>query len=239
MPTHPHMLLAYDFNGDVVATLDYLVIYDETKPGRPPLGLVDFAAHEEAGGEHTDIWSNDAAVGSKTWPEWIGGRAHEFTVELDGSPGAKRIVALVHKESGHRRERAAVGAEIERRLEAVRVAARVRGESIRASLPQRRDAEGRFLPRVEVVVEPESVNITDLVGSPEVSLELDNEGRTKVRVPVARLNLPLIGVALPPDEWDEWDELDEPLAAAGVPSIVPIPPSLPEVGAEVLIPRAT
>ena len=49
-----------------------------------------------------------------TWPEWIGGRAHDFKVELQG----KQIKALVHKASGHRRERAPVEAEISRRIKA-------------------------------------------------------------------------------------------------------------------------
>jgi hypothetical protein len=99
------MLLAYDASGAVVATLDYLVRYDNDGN---PVGIVDFAAHEDADGENTDVWRVENAVGSKVWPEWIGGRAHDFRVELDGPPGRKRIAALVHRTSGHRRERDAV-----------------------------------------------------------------------------------------------------------------------------------
>jgi hypothetical protein len=107
------MLLAYDAVGNVVATLDYVVRYDDDGI---PLGLVDFAAHEEAGGEMTDVWTSSRAVGSKVWPEWLGGRAHEFTAELVGPPGNKRIGALVHKTSGHRRVRAIIDSVIATRM---------------------------------------------------------------------------------------------------------------------------
>lgn len=103
-------LIAYDADGNVVATLDYMVSTDED--GKV-VGLIDFASHEASGGQHTDYWLAGDAKGSKVWPEWLGSQAHAFRVELDGPPGNKRLVALVHKESGHRRERAAVEAAIE------------------------------------------------------------------------------------------------------------------------------
>jgi len=109
------MLIAYDAAGDVVATLDVMVAKDSAGA---VVGLIDFEAHELAGGEMTDVWRVDNATGSKTWPEWIGARAHDFRVELAGPPGKKRISALVHRESGHRRERAAVVASIEARIRA-------------------------------------------------------------------------------------------------------------------------
>ena len=111
------MLLAYDAAGDVIATLDYMVQYADDAD-RTPLGIVDFVAHEDAGGELTDIWTVSNATGSKTWPEWLGSRAHDFRVELVGPPGRKRIAALVHKTSGHRRERAALEAAIAARIAA-------------------------------------------------------------------------------------------------------------------------
>ena len=46
------------------------------------------------------------------WPEWLGGAAQDFRVELAGKAGHKHIAALVHKKSGHRRERAAIEAAI-------------------------------------------------------------------------------------------------------------------------------
>ena len=99
-------LLAYDAAGNVIATLDYVVAKDADGN---VTGLIDFAAHEAAGGKLRDIWNIDSAVGSGTWPEWIGARAHDFTVDLGADT---RISALVHKVSGHRRERAAVEAAI-------------------------------------------------------------------------------------------------------------------------------
>ena len=104
------MLIAYDAAGNVVATLDFMVARDVEGN---VLGLIDFAAHEAAGGKLRDIWEMSDAVGSGTWPEWIGGRAHDFRVEL--SP-EKQISALVHKASGHRRGRAAVEANIRDRI---------------------------------------------------------------------------------------------------------------------------
>jgi hypothetical protein len=109
------MLLAYDVNGNVIATLDYLVHRDDQ--GRV-IGLVDFDTYEQAGGEMTDVWTVEGATGSKVWPEWLGSRAQEFQVELDGEPGHKRAVALVHRESGERRERIAIEAAIAERIAA-------------------------------------------------------------------------------------------------------------------------
>jgi len=103
------MLLAYDAAGGVVATLDHVVARDDQGNA---IGLIDFAAHEAAGGQMTDIWTVSGASRSKTWPEWIGSAAHAFQVELIGPPGAKWINALVHRTSGFRRERAAIDAAI-------------------------------------------------------------------------------------------------------------------------------
>ena len=87
-------LLAYDATGNIVATLDSMVARDADGN---VTGLIDFAAHEAADGEHTDIWSVSDATGAKTWPEWLGGRAHDFRVELAGPPGHKHIAALIHR----------------------------------------------------------------------------------------------------------------------------------------------
>lgn len=109
------MLIAYDAEYNVVATLDYVVSYDDT-PERKPLGLIDFGAHEDAGGEMTDVWNVSGAAGSKVWPEWLGGQAYDFKVELVGPPGNKRIGALVHKASGYRRDRSSIESAIEERI---------------------------------------------------------------------------------------------------------------------------
>ncbi len=108
------MLIAYNAAGDIVATLDHLVVRDA---GGNVVGLADLDALERDGGEMIDAWTVEGASGSKTWPEWLGARATEFTVELDGEPGRKRAVALVHKTSGHRRERQAIDDEIQRRTQ--------------------------------------------------------------------------------------------------------------------------
>ncbi|GAC1673877.1 MAG: hypothetical protein NVS9B8_16500 [Candidatus Limnocylindrales bacterium] len=102
-------LIAYDASGNIVATLDHGVAYDAAGHA---VGLIDFGAHEANGGEHTDIWTVSNATGSKVWPEWLSGAAHDFRVELAGPPGAKHISALIHKTSGHRRERAVIEAAI-------------------------------------------------------------------------------------------------------------------------------
>jgi len=115
MATHPGVLIAYDKDHHVIGTLEYLVQYD-TDEAQTPLGLVRFDIHEENGGEATDIWSHDGAKGSKVWPEYLGARAHDFRVELEGPAGGKRIAALVHKASGHRRERAAIESAIADRI---------------------------------------------------------------------------------------------------------------------------
>lgn len=106
--SRPHSLLAYDDSGSIVGTLDYCVARNDAGD---VVGLVDFEAHELAGGKLRDIWLVSNATGSGTWPEWLGSQAHGFTVELH--PQTKRITALVHKVSGHRRERAAIEAAIE------------------------------------------------------------------------------------------------------------------------------
>lgn len=102
----PQMLLAYDSSGTIVAFLDQMIARD---PDGHVLGLIDFAAHEDAGGKLRDIWDVQTATGSGTWPEWIGPRAFDFKAELTG----KRITALVHRTTGHRRERAIIEAAIQ------------------------------------------------------------------------------------------------------------------------------
>jgi hypothetical protein len=164
------MLIAYADDGSIIATQDYRTVHDEAGNA---VGLVDYAAHEEAGGEMTDIWvveqheGTDPATrvttpakGSKVWPEWIT-NAHEFKVELEGKPGKKRIAALVHKKSGHRRERSIIDGNVAGRIAAYH---------------------------------PDPADIRDLVGGPDRPLELDEHGRTKPRGKPERLNVPLVGV---------------------------------------------
>lgn len=112
------MLVAYDANHHVIGTLDYLVRYDERGE---PLGLVDFEVIEAQGEPlrlrpdgSGGVWNVEGAIGSGTWPEWIGSRAHEFEVELDG----QRLKALRHKQSGVVRVRADIEAAIAERINA-------------------------------------------------------------------------------------------------------------------------
>ena len=146
MATHPGMLLGYNAAGEVVATLDYMVAYD-ADADRTPRGLIDFAAHEEAGGEHTDIWVQQGATGSKVWPEWLGVAAHDFRVELAGPAGRKHIAALVHKTSGHRRERAAVEAAIAATGPDTKGARDIRHIVGGPTRPLELDSDGKTVPR--------------------------------------------------------------------------------------------
>jgi hypothetical protein len=160
------MLVAYDAASEVVATLGHCVRYDDDGN---PLGLVDFEAHEVAGGSLTDIWMVSSAAGSGSWPEWLGGAAHDFKVELRPGPqgGSPKIRALVHKTSGHRRERAPIEAEINRRIEAAR------------------NELGEVPP----------VDLRDLLGGPQRPKLLDENGRDRApEEPAARPNLPLVAV---------------------------------------------
>lgn len=139
------MLLAYDAAGNVIATLDHLIVTDSAGN----LGLVNFDAIENAGAEMTAAaWTVDGATGSKTWPEWLGAAAHEFRVELAGPPGHKRIVALVHRQSGYRRERSVIEGEIASRIAAAAgKPADIRDIVGGPDRPLRLDPEGRVYGR--------------------------------------------------------------------------------------------
>lgn len=170
------MLIAYGAAGNVVATLDHLVARD---PDGNVTGLIDFEAHELAGGKLRDIWDVDSAAGSGTWPEWIGARAHDFTVELGPD---KRISALVHAKSGHRRERAAIEGAIRGRVAAAKAATPAAGD-VRLTHDPKQSGPG-------------SVDIRDLVGGPTRPLVLDDNGRTVGRSPSpggTPAGLPVIG----------------------------------------------
>lgn len=116
------MLLAYDIGGEIVATLDALVA---RHPAGEVRGLYDFGAIERAGGPLADLWVAAGAAGSGSWPEWINPQG--FAVELEpgwsrfiprGGRPDHRIRALVHRASGHRRERSAIDAAIAERVAA-------------------------------------------------------------------------------------------------------------------------
>lgn len=88
-------LIAYAEDGRIIATLDG--IWRGVK-------AVDLEASEAAGDKLRAHWDVSGAVGSGSWPENLGAAALDYRVELD--PAAPhRIVAIVHRETGHRRER--------------------------------------------------------------------------------------------------------------------------------------
>lgn len=181
-------LIAYDVDGEVVATLDHMVAKDED--GKV-VGLIDFEAHEEAGGRLREIWQSGNAVGSATWPEWIGGAAYDFTVELepDPSPARARIKALVHKKSGHRRDRADIEAAIAERFNDAKLEAKKVGDKQRAHLKRR----GVSAEVIEQFTDPPpTVDLRDLLGGPNRPLLLDDEGKTKKRVKSKRPQLPVV-----------------------------------------------
>lgn len=151
------MLLAYDDEGRVIATLDYMVHADDAGQ---PIGLVDFAAAEAAGIELTDIWRVQGARGSGSWPEWLGTRAHEFRVIRDPSR-PHPIVELEHvgipdasDEKGRRTP--------------------IRGSGVRR---RRADVESSIAERVAVAA-GSAADVRDLVGGPDRPLQLDEQGRT-------------------------------------------------------------
>lgn len=178
------MAIAWDSSGRIVQKVDWFVRYDAQGV---PIELVDFEEREEIG-SLLDIWQPVAhAAGVGTWPEWLNGeQMDQFEVDL-APAGVHRVRELVHvgrgpkfngetilpavPGSGFRRRRATIKAVIAERV-AVRQA---EANAIRASLPQLRDPDGRFLPRPEVL--PEPADIRDLVGGPDHPLVLDDTGR--------------------------------------------------------------
>lgn len=113
------MLVAYDTDGNVCD-----VLYTAVRRRRDGTKiLVDFAAMEmnrepfdNRENPATGVWHHEHAVGSKVWPERLSLRSRDWRVEKEGPAGATRLTALVHKTSGHRRERAAIEQAISDRL---------------------------------------------------------------------------------------------------------------------------
>lgn len=88
------MIVAWDAGLNIVATLD-----DVRRDG----SFLDLVAYEESGVRMRTLWNVNDAVGSGTWPENIGGRAHDYRVELGA--GLPLVVALIHRQTGERIER--------------------------------------------------------------------------------------------------------------------------------------
>lgn len=137
--------------------------------------------------DHPFRVAHDQIAGAAVWPEWLGGAANVeydeegnvvrgFKVDLDPQ---KRLKALVHLVSGHRRERADIEAAIAERINEKRAAARARGTEFRAAAL----AAGVDLTIVAQWPdpEPEPADIRDLVGGPDKPVPLDENGRTRPR----------------------------------------------------------
>lgn len=123
------MFIAWDADGNIVATLDSLVTHDPATGAM--VGLVDMQTHEATGGRMREIAEVERAVGAGTWIEELGAQAHDFRVEVD--PAWTRtndkpfaVVALVHKSSRVKRKRA----DAEKRVLAAVKVAQERGAAV-------------------------------------------------------------------------------------------------------------
>jgi hypothetical protein len=193
-------LIAYMDNGAV--DVDGVPLYDviAMKPMQRapnPDGtwrFRDFEEMELAGEEFTDVWivekwpgeygvgTPQPARGSKSWPEWID-RTTDFRVRLEGPPGRKRIAALVHMRSGHRRERRAIDEAIAGRIRAAQDAAIANGPLLRELYVDAgvvSSEEAHEIPDPD----PDPVDLRDILGGPTRPLSLDDDGRTVGRGPV-------------------------------------------------------
>jgi hypothetical protein len=164
------MLIAYDEGGNVTNTRSFQNVYDEDTG--EAIGTIDFLAAEAAGIPNTAFWkitkydhvyddkgnmtrvpvADQPVKGSKVWPEYLGGEAHQFRVILAGPEGDKRIVKLVHRKSGVVRDRA----KIEKAIEARKAEAREEGKPADLrdlvggpTRPLKLDEDGRTRPRAE------------------------------------------------------------------------------------------
>jgi hypothetical protein len=137
-------LIAYDRAGNVFAWMDHLAIEDTDGVVR----AVDFVGCEREGVRLRTLWLVSGASGSTTWPEYLGDRFSEFRVELDAR-APLRGRRLVHRGSGHVRDRESIELDIDRRKQA-----------------QRRS--GR-----------RTLDVRTFLGSPVRALSLDDDGRTR------------------------------------------------------------
>lgn len=141
-------LIAYDRSGNIVTVLDFLVLPD----GEGSYGLVDLEETERSGVKLRGLWEVSGASGSAHWPEHLGERFHEFKVERDRrfALPARR---LVHRGSGHVRERVAIEAAVQQAK--ARGGRDLRGIIGHPHVPIDLDADGRT--RAEVKGQPEGI----------------------------------------------------------------------------------
>lgn len=136
-------------------------------------------------------------AGAGTWPEFLADPC-SFRVDLRPGPkgGSHRVRALVHRVSGHRRDRAALGAEVQRRVDASLARVQERRAERARVVAARGDADGH--PPTDLMldaIEPEPVDVGDLFGGPDHPIRVDADGRTVevVRRRGPRTRLPVVG----------------------------------------------
>lgn len=182
------MLIAWDADGNVIARCSYMARRDETGE---VVGHYDFEDLELAGYSLTGLWVVRGAVGSGTWPEFLYDDVHRFRVELrPGRKGGTPLIrALVHRESGFRRERADIEQRLLAHVDRVAREKRQRGE-------------------------PVEVDITEVVGGPgDRGLLLDADGRTKARFRVEVPDLPFVRRQVDEAAAEPVEAAAEPTAA--------------------------
>jgi hypothetical protein len=121
--------------------------------------------------DHPYRLAHDRVAGASTWPEYLGASFGDFKVELRPGPrgGSPSVRALVHRKSGHRRDRAEI--------------VRKREEAIAERL-----AVGRAAAK-QLGLSGVDVDIRDITGSVEKPLRLDKDGRNLD--PLAELARPI------------------------------------------------
>jgi len=122
------MYIAWDADGNVIATLDTLVYRD---PASGEVCMVDMQTHEATGGRMREVAEAEGAIAAGTWIEELGGQAHDFRVELDPTWTRENdkpfaVTALVHKSSRVKRKRA----DAEKRIVAAVKAAQEQGVTV-------------------------------------------------------------------------------------------------------------
>lgn len=141
-------------------------------------------------------------AGAGTWPEFLDD-PHAFRVDLRPGPkgGTHKVRALVHRRSGFRRDRAALEAEVQRRVDASLARAEERRAERAVAMAARGDAAGH--PPADLMagaIDPEPVDVGDLFGGPDHPIRVDADGRTMevVRRRGPRTRLPVEGEARTP-----------------------------------------
>lgn len=116
-------MVGWDADGIVRLTVELFLRYD---PATDRPIVVDFEETERAGTDLRELYcirdrdGNDRLAGYGSWPEWLPpDKVHgRFRVDLRPGPrgGSPKVRALVHRQSGVRREREVIEAAIAERV---------------------------------------------------------------------------------------------------------------------------